>query len=247
MCTFIINWCPDKEWPAIIAANRDELITRPWKVPGRHWPDRPEIVAGFDEEAGGSWLGINKYGLVAGILNRTNSLGPMQGKRSRGELVLEALDHADAFEAAKAIKDINEKAYREFNMLITDNRDAFWIRNNGVSPISSQRLPIGISMLAAHELNDTTSPRIDHYLDKLQSIKTPNPETNDWQEWKAVLADRSCHIKNDPRTAMNINTDDGFGTVSSSLIALPKSTDFNPVWLFCSGAPDENEFLPIYF
>jgi hypothetical protein len=102
-------------------------------------------------------------------------------------------------------------------------------------------------MLAAHELNDRTSPRIDHYLDKLQSIKTPNPETNDWQEWKAVLADRSCHIKNDPRTAMNINTDDGFGTVSSSLIALPKSTDFNPVWLFCSGAPDENEFLPIYF
>ena len=32
-----------------------------------------------------------------------------KGKRSRGELVLEALDHADASDAAEAITSINEK------------------------------------------------------------------------------------------------------------------------------------------
>jgi hypothetical protein len=32
---------------------------------------------------------------MAGILNRINSLGPAPDKRSRGELPLDALDHAD--------------------------------------------------------------------------------------------------------------------------------------------------------
>ena len=102
MCTFIINWQPGEKWPLLLAANRDELISRAWKKPDRHWPDRPEVIAGHDDEAGGSWLGVNDHGVIAGILNRKNSLGPMPGKRSRGELVLEALDHADAVEAAKA-------------------------------------------------------------------------------------------------------------------------------------------------
>ena len=82
------------------------MNTRQSKPPGRHWPDRPEIIAGIDETAGGSWLGVNDFGVVAAILNRSNSLGPKEGKRSRGELVLEALDHADASDAAEAITSI---------------------------------------------------------------------------------------------------------------------------------------------
>ena len=84
MCTFIVSWQPGERWPLLLGANRDELITRAWRKPGRHWSDRPEVIAGQDNEAGGSWLGINDHGVIAGILNRTNSLGPMPGKRSRG-------------------------------------------------------------------------------------------------------------------------------------------------------------------
>ena len=54
MCTFIISWQPNEKWPVVIGANRDELITRAWRKPGRHWSDRPEVVAGYDEEEGGS-------------------------------------------------------------------------------------------------------------------------------------------------------------------------------------------------
>src|SRR5579862_3413527 len=100
MCTIVMLRQPEHDWPLILGANRDEMANRPSRSPGRHWPDRPEVVAGLDELAGGSWLGVNDHGVLAAILNRAGALGPQAGKRSRGELVLEALDHADAIEAA---------------------------------------------------------------------------------------------------------------------------------------------------
>ncbi|MGH6991130.1 MAG: NRDE family protein, partial [Stellaceae bacterium] len=103
MCTLILLRRPGHDWPVILGANRDEMVARPWQPPARHWPDRPEVVAGLDELAGGSWLGVNDHGVIAGILNRHGSLGPAPGQRSRGELVLEALDHAAAAAAAAAL------------------------------------------------------------------------------------------------------------------------------------------------
>src|SRR5205085_12253931 len=102
MCTLVILRRPEHAWPVIIGANRDEMIDRPARPPARHWPDRAEVVGGLDELAGGSWLGLNDWGVAAAVLNRHGSLGPAAGRRSRGELLLEALDHADAVSAAAA-------------------------------------------------------------------------------------------------------------------------------------------------
>src|SRR5438045_6917906 len=107
------------------------MIDRAAKPPGRHWPDRPEVTAGKDLLAGGSWLGINDWGVAAAILNRHGSLGPAPGQRSRGELVLEALDHADAVAAAEALTHLDPAAYRRFNLIVADNRDGFWLRPAG--------------------------------------------------------------------------------------------------------------------
>jgi Transport and Golgi organisation 2 len=134
MCTVVLLRRPGSRWPLLLAANRDELRSRPWRPPGRHWPDRPEVVAGLDEQAGGSWLGINDHGVVATVLNRVGTLGPETGKRSRGELVLEALDHADAAAAAAALADLEPAAYRPFNLVVADNRDAYWLRHAGALP-----------------------------------------------------------------------------------------------------------------
>lgn len=134
MCTLIVMRRPGSAWPLVVAANRDELASRPARPPGRHWPDRAEVVAGLDLQAGGSWLGINDDGVVAGVLNRVGTLGPAAGKRSRGELVLEALDHADAATAAAALADLDPDAYRPFNLIVADARDAFWLRHAGALP-----------------------------------------------------------------------------------------------------------------
>jgi Transport and Golgi organisation 2 len=134
MCTLVLLRRPGAAWPVVLAANRDELASRPARPPGRHWPDRAEVLAGLDMEAGGSWLGVNDHGVVAGVLNRTGALGPAAGKRSRGELVLEALDHADAAAAARALTDLDPDAYRPFNLVIADSQDAFWLRHAGALP-----------------------------------------------------------------------------------------------------------------
>src|SRR4051812_23103110 len=129
MCTLVILRRPEHDWPVVIGANRDEMIDRPAKPPGRHWPDRVEIVAGIDLLAGGSWLGVNDWGVAAAVLNRHGSLGPETGLRSRGELVLEALDHADAGDAAAALSHPDPAASRSFNLIGAHNPDAFWLRH----------------------------------------------------------------------------------------------------------------------
>ncbi len=243
MCSLIILYRPGHDWPVLIAANRDERLSRPWRPPARHWRDRPDVVAGMDINGGGTWQGINDHGVTAAILNRVGTLGPAAGKRSRGELVLDALDHADARDAAGALADINPEAYRAFNLLVADNRDAYWLRHDGVR-LSLQRVPAGLSMLTARELNDERSARIRHYLPLWRQAAVPAPNEGDWHAWTALLASQDT-ASGDPRDAMTIVTDADYGTVSSSLMALPSQGV--PLWHFAAGRPDPDpaSFAPI--
>ena len=174
MCTLVILRRPGHDWPVVIAANRDEMIDRPWRPPGRHWPDRAHVTAGQDELAGGSWLGVNDDGVCAGILNRTGALGPAAGKRSRGELVLDALDHADAAAAAMALADIDGEAYRPFNLVVADSDEAFWLRHDGgKAACVFHALPEGLSMFTARERNDAKSARIRTHLAAFEAAAPP--------------------------------------------------------------------------
>jgi uncharacterized protein with NRDE domain len=219
VCTVVLLRRPGHRWPLLLAANRDEMRDRPSAPPGRHWPDRPEIVAGLDRAAGGSWLGLNDHGVVAAILNRSGTLGPADGKRSRGELVLDALDYADAAEAAAALGGLDPEAYRPFNLVIADNRDAFWLAHRGDGAVSVQAVPPGLAMLTARDLDDPASPRIRRYHDRFAATP-PDPERGDWHGWQALLEDTEADPALGPESAMRFTLPGGFGTVSSALIAL---------------------------
>lgn len=228
------------------------MTDRPWAPPARHWPDRPDVVAGIDHMAGGTWLGLNDDGVLAAILNRTGSLGPQSGKRSRGELVLEALDHAEASAAAWALADLNPNAYRSFNLVIADADSAFWLRNSDAAAgVEVIPLPPGLSMLTAHDRNDEQCPRTRRYLPKFEAAAVPVPEAVDWRAWQQVLADTSFDPTDGPTAAMSIETDWGFGTTSSSLIALPAppesltSEPRSPIWRFAAGRPDKTRYAPV--
>ena len=220
MCTVILLRRPGHRWPLILGANRDEMRNRAAAAPGRHWPDRPDIVAGSDRQAGGSWLGLNDHGVAAAILNRVGTLGPAAGKRSRGELVLDALDYPDAAEAAEAMAGLDPQAYRPFNLLIADNCDAFWIAHRGHDGLTVQQIPPGLAMLTAREIDDMTSPRIRRYRDRFVAAPPPDPERDDWQGWQELLEDTEPDPALGPESAMRFSLPIGFGTVSSSLIAL---------------------------
>jgi uncharacterized protein with NRDE domain len=238
MCTVVILRRPTAAWPLILAANRDERVARPWQAPGRHWPDRPDVVAGHDELAGGTWLGLNDTGVVAAVMNREGSLGPDPQKRSRGELPLEALDHADADAAVAALGHLDGGAYRPFNLVIADNRDAYWLKSTGAGPVAVTPLDAGLSMLTARDLNDTSSPRIAAFLPLFQEVAPPDPENARWEAWQALMAAGRPEDPAGPDAAMAIATEGGYGTVSGSLIALPRDMPkARPVWHFCGGRP----------
>src|SRR3984957_9556449 len=187
MCTLVILRRPDHPWPVIIGANRDEMIGRPAAAPARHWPDRPEVVAGLDRLAGGSWLGVNDWGVAAAVLNRHGSLGPAPGQRSRGELGLEALHHADAGAAAEALSHLAPASYRTFNLIVADERDAFWLRHAGGARIDLHPLKDGLSMIAAGDLDDLGTRRLELALPAFCAWPVPHPDRDDLQGWEALL------------------------------------------------------------
>ena len=245
MCTLAILRRPDHDWPVIIGANRDEMIDRPADPPDRHWPDRAEVVAGRDRLAGGSWLGLNDWGVAAAVLNRHGSLGPADGLRSRGELVLEALDHADAVAAARALGDLDPAAYRSFNLIVAANRDAFWLRHAETGRIEVRPIKDGLSLIAAGEIDDLRTPRLALAKPRFRAAPPPDPDRDDWTAWQNILGDDTIPAAAPPgapaEAALRFRTERGYGTVSSALIALTAvaTPERRPAFRFAQWLPEE--------
>ncbi|MCW8889391.1 MAG: NRDE family protein [Sedimenticola sp.] len=249
MCTLVILFRPGHPWPLLLGGNRDEMRDRPTSPPDRHWPEQPDLVAGLDHLGGGTWLGLNRQGVVSVVMNREGTLGPAAGKRSRGDLVLQSLQQSSAKSAADALLALHPGNYRAFNLFIGDNQHAFWIRNQDQDQqpqLECFPIPPGLHMLASRELDDLSHPRIQHWLPHFQTAPSPDPDTGRWESWQGLLAAKAPDGSPDGHDAMNMDLPIGFATVSSSLIALPATqTDRLPLWLYADGAPDKARFMPI--
>lgn len=245
MCTVILLRRPDHAWPLLLAANRDEMADRAARPPARHWPDREDVVGGIDLLSFGTWLGVNDRGTVAGVLNRPGSLGPAPGLRSRGELPLEALDHADATSAVEALLDLAASSYRAFNLVVADALDAFLVTSGG-RKVETVPIPEGLSMVTAQGLNDHRSARAQRFLPLFRAAGVPDPDAGAWGSWIELLSRRDFDADAGPNGAMSIVTDSGFGTVSSSLIAIPAPGSEKRIqWLYADGRPGEALFEPV--
>ncbi|MEJ0015079.1 MAG: NRDE family protein [Acetobacteraceae bacterium] len=234
MCTVVVLVRPGHAWPLLLAANRDEMLERAWDPPAAYWPEQPDVVAGRDRSGGGTWMGVNRAGVVAAVLNRPGSLGPAAGKRSRGELPLLALGQSTAEDAAAAIASLDAGAWRSFNMVLADRSGAIFVRGLGYGRPEAQKLAPGLHMVTAHDPDDPDSPRVARHLGRFRAA--PAPEPGDWRAWQALLADRG----GEPGEQLNVVPRGGFGTVCSSLVALPLGEP--AIWLFAAGAPHEAAF-----
>ena len=237
MCTVTILIRPGHDWPLILAANRDERLDRTWDKPAAWWPERPGVIAGRDHSGGGTWMGVNAKGVVAAVLNRQGSLGPAPGKRSRGELPLLALAHGTAAAAALAIAALDAGRWRGFNLVLADAGGAIFMRGAGHGKPHAEPLPPGTHMVTAHDPNDPESPRVARHLGRFAAA-TP-PSAGDWRAWTDIVSDRS----GEAGEQINVEPRAGFGTVCSSLLALPANAP--PLWLFAAGPPHETVFQPV--
>ena len=250
MCTLLILYRPNNKWPLILAGNRDEMKNRPWLPPGKHWANYNGIIAGKDITAGGSWLGLNNSGLVATVLNRSNSLGPNTSKNSRGNLIIDILKNETLDSALSYIKFLDNTKWKPFNLFIANNKKAYWIKSTEKDKISINIVPEGKHFLDSYGLNNNESERYLNNKNKFESLNDPNPEKAEWDEWINFLANKS-YPKDKPLAAMNI-TDKfkkNYGTLSSSIIALPADNGLNknikPLFLFSDISPDNNKFYNI--
>jgi hypothetical protein len=217
----------------LLAANRDEMLGRPWQAPAAHWPGDPGVIGGRDSLAGGTWLAVNAHAMVAGVLNRTGSLGPQAGKRSRGDLPLMALRHTTAAHAAAGAQGWDAGAWRSFNLIVADPTHAYFIRGTGAGPAQVTPLPPGLSMITAADPNDTTHPRVARHLPAFQHAEPPDPP--DWKTWPTLLADNTGNWDQ----ALNVPPRQGFGTASAALIAIrPGQTEY----LCTQGPPGQTAF-----
>jgi uncharacterized protein with NRDE domain len=237
MCTVILLIRPEHAWPLILAANRDELLDRAWDPPAAHWPDQPHVIAGRDRLGGGTWMGLNRHGVVAAVLNRPGSLGPAAGKRSRGELPLLALRHHSAAAAAAAIVALDAGGWRSFNLVLTDRGSAVFVRGLGHGRPEARALAPGLHMVTAHDPDDPESPRVARHLTRFLAAEPPSP--GNWRAWEAILADRA----GEAGEQLNVVPRAGFGTVCSSLLALPQTGA--PIWRFAAGPPHVSPFTKL--
>ncbi|HEY8287974.1 MAG TPA: NRDE family protein [Acetobacteraceae bacterium] len=237
MCTVVVLHRPGHVWPLILAANRDERLDRAWQPPAAHWPDQPGLIAGRDTTAGGTWMGLNQHAVVAAVLNRPGTLGPAQGKRSRGELPLLALRHASARAASEALAAEDAADWRGFNLLVADRDSAIFVRGLGHGHPQARMLPAGLHMITAHDPDDPDSPRVARHLPRF--LAAPEPEPGRWDAWRTILADSSGAAAEQ----INVLPRGGFGTVCSSLVAL--AANGPPLWLFAAGPPDRAPFQPV--
>jgi uncharacterized protein with NRDE domain len=226
MCTISILF-QAAEVPLIVAANRDEIYSRPTRPPETLAPD---IVGGVDALSGGTWLAVHRAGRFAAVTNQRALDTPPLGLRSRGLAVIElaAATDPDAYVAG-----LDPRAYASMNLVWGDAKRvcvAYVRRETGEKTI--EVLPPGVHVLCNDRLDAEDFPRGDRLHAALEHALS---ETRAWpellQRMRVALADHTrVALEDTPPshlppelarelTAACIHTE-LYGTRSSTLLAI---------------------------
>jgi len=175
MCLILFAWQAHPRYSLVLAANRDEFHSRPTEKAG-FWDDQPDILAGRDLQAGGTWLGISRSGKFAAVTNYREPQAPEPPmEHSRGHLVNEFVG-ADTEPRAYA-QSVLERgyAYRGFNLLLGNPQELIYVSNRADDVISVSAGSHGLS----NHLLDTNWPKVRSgriQLDDLLQAETLQPE-----------------------------------------------------------------------
>jgi uncharacterized protein with NRDE domain len=227
MCTLAIYFKVAPDYSVVIAANRDEFLDRPATDPTTLL-EHPHVIGGKDLKANGTWLGINEYGLVSGLLNRRSEDGGNPNARSRGQLCLDALRYRSAADAARYASHERGADYNPFNLLMVSREQAFVAYNRNGS-IEVVELTPGLHLLSNLNVNDFECPKISASYGKFAKLGDDADFVRDPVVRRADLAARLA----DHNTQLDSPTGrpnalclhmDGYGTRSSSMIFMSSRT-----------------------
>jgi len=147
-----------------VAANRDEFHARP-TARAAWWPDHPEILAGRDLQAGGTWLGITRTGRFAALTNYRDPEQRRMDAPSRGALVTAMLESgASVAEGLAYLREVGAH-YNGFNLIFSDG-ERLGIYESVLG--SGRELGPGIYGLSNHLL-DTPWPKVQNAKTRLEA------------------------------------------------------------------------------
>lgn len=223
MCTLAIYLRVFPQFPVVVAANRDEYLARPAAAPTL-LSEQPLVIGGKDLRAGGTWLAINEFGMIAGLLNRRSDAPADPERRSRGLLCLDALKHRTVREALRFVAAQDPERYNPFNLLLA-SREAAAVAHNRHGRIDTTALADGPHLLTNLDVDDFECPRIGRSFSRFAALAAQPDADSDpplmRQRLATLLSDHSTQL--DPRTgrpnSLCLHMGD-YGTRESSLIFL---------------------------
>ncbi|HKY00999.1 MAG TPA: NRDE family protein [Burkholderiales bacterium] len=164
MCLILFAHQAHDDYPLIVAANRDEWHNRP-TVPSEFWDTHPDLLAGRDLQAGGTWMGITRAGRFAALTNFRDVEAYDPAAPSRGLLVLDYL--RDRVGAESYLNGLAQRAgaYRGFNILAGDMRDLYFYSNRQSAAV---RVEPGVHGLS-NALMDTPWPKVRRGMEAIQA------------------------------------------------------------------------------
>lgn len=227
MCTLALLFHVFPEYPIIIAANRDEDLSRPSSGPVQ-LSASPWIVGGKDLLAGGTWLGVNAHGVAVGVLNRHSHEPADPQARSRGQLCLDALKQHSAEASLRLLMTRNDSRYNPFNLVIADSTSAYVVDNHATT-LTVHQLFAGIHLVTNRNANDTTCSRIARFSALFAEDVAHSRERNPALPHLFSLLHQRMATHADPtaeaRDGLCIHLD-GYGTRSSTLLAYARQERF---------------------
>ena len=128
MCLIFISFQHHQKYKLVVAANRDEFYDRKTAA-ADYWSDQPQILAGRDLEAGGTWLGMSTSGKISMLTNYRDLKNIKPNAPSRGQLVSDYLKSMQTAEAYMQSVESDGKEYNGFN-LIVGNPEELWYYSN---------------------------------------------------------------------------------------------------------------------
>src|SRR5262245_12126371 len=171
MCLLGIAFRQIDGWPVLVLANREEFYARPSMGP-KYFPregEMPAWLGGTDLVAGGTWLGVNEYGLLAAVTNRQKQSLP-ENPPSRGLLCRSLLGYRDAATAAAAaVAELETNRYAGCNLLIANGDGAIVIEAGDV--LKATRLKPGLHLVTNGAFDAADDPRIHRVRKEFEKLR----------------------------------------------------------------------------
>lgn len=197
MCLILVAWQAHPDFPLVVAANRDEFFTRP-AAPAAWWLDHPDLFAGRDLEAGGTWLGLSRSGRFAGLTNFRDPARQRAGTPSRGDLVAGFLGGNESTADALARLQREGPRYNGFNLMVSDG-ESLGVHES-VSGVSHLLEP-GLYALS-NDLLDTPWPKVVTGKSRLSRALTALPDDTPLRD--LLRDDRPAADASLPRTGVSL-------------------------------------------